>query len=202
MPLSPLARRAALVLAAALAAALPTGVAGASETTCGGADCPPPPPPPAATQPPAGSCPDADLLPRRTDLARIRAATLCLLNRERSSRGETPLRANPKLGRAAQGYSRQMVKARFFNHVSPTGTTFLQRIQHVGYLAHSAGYALGENIAWAGGRLVRMWMHSAGHRRNILDRRFREVGVGVALGTPGHGHSGATYTTDFGERSR
>jgi uncharacterized protein YkwD len=45
-------------------------------------------------------------------------------------------------------------------------------------------------------------MHSDGHRRNILDRRFRHIGIGVVTGAPGdvHGQPAATYTTDFGSR--
>jgi uncharacterized protein YkwD len=46
-------------------------------------------------------------------------------------------------------------------------------------------------------------MRSKGHRRNILDRRFRNIGIGVVNGAPekgGHGPA-ATYTTDFGFRT-
>jgi uncharacterized protein YkwD len=42
-------------------------------------------------------------------------------------------------------------------------------------------------------------MHSAGHRRNILDRSFREIGIGIAIGSP-RGGSGATYVNEFGHR--
>jgi uncharacterized protein YkwD len=44
-------------------------------------------------------------------------------------------------------------------------------------------------------------MHSPGHRANILDRRFDELGVGFSAGTPrGGGGSGGIYTVDFGLR--
>ncbi len=43
-------------------------------------------------------------------------------------------------------------------------------------------------------------MNSAGHKRNILHPAFEEIGVGVALGAPGKGGTGATYTTTFGAR--
>jgi uncharacterized protein YkwD len=46
-------------------------------------------------------------------------------------------------------------------------------------------------------------MHSPGHRRNILDPRFRDIGIGIALGAPvdaGASLPGATYATDFGAR--
>jgi uncharacterized protein YkwD len=69
-------------------------------------------------------------------------------------------------------------------------------------------WSLGENIAWGSGELaspaaiVRSWMHSSGHRRNILDGGFRNIGIGVASGAPAdvQGQPAATYTTDFGSR--
>jgi uncharacterized protein YkwD len=47
-----------------------------------------------------------------------------------------------------------------------------------------------------------MWMHSPGHRANILSRTFKEIGIGIARGAPesGQGGDAATYTTDFGFR--
>jgi uncharacterized protein YkwD len=42
-------------------------------------------------------------------------------------------------------------------------------------------------------------MHSPGHRSNMLRPSFRDIGIGIAMGTP-FGGSGATYTTDFGVR--
>ena len=46
-------------------------------------------------------------------------------------------------------------------------------------------------------------MHSSGHRANILNPDFREVGIGFNTGTPdGSGQPGAIYTTDFGLRVR
>ena len=45
--------------------------------------------------------------------------------------------------------------------------------------------------------IVQAWMDSAGHRAMILNRGFREAGVGVASGIPSGG-AGATYTMDFG----
>src|SRR2546423_1519821 len=73
---------------------------------------------------------------------------------------------------------------------------------------HNAGYSgrtLGENIAWGSlqystpASIVKMWMHSPGHRANILRAGFRDIGIGIARGAPQAGvHGAATYTTDFG----
>jgi uncharacterized protein YkwD len=154
----------------------------------------------------SSACPGADLVPNAGNLALVRQATLCLLNRERVTRGLRPLRSNRRLQRAATGYSRTMVSHRFFAHVSGISTPSL-RMHRVGYLRDDRAWMEGENIAWAGGSLatarsiVRLWMHSPPHRANILTGRFRDLGVGIALGAPTHlagGVPAATYTTDFG----
>jgi uncharacterized protein YkwD len=135
--------------------------------------------------------------------ASIRQATLCLLNRERRGQGQRPLQLDDQLTRAAELHSRDMVRGRFFEHVSPQGSTMVDRILRTGY-ARRHGWALGENLAWAEGELatpravVRSWMASPGHRVNILDPRFREIGIGIVRGNPCSGAGGLTYTTDFG----
>jgi uncharacterized protein YkwD len=45
-------------------------------------------------------------------------------------------------------------------------------------------------------------MESPGHRANILSRRFRQAGLGVAFGDPGAGMDGVTYALDFGSGGR
>jgi len=155
------------------------------------------------------NCPGADALPTPSTLSTARSATLCLLNGVRRAHGLRPLHANRRLRRAADRYSRQMVHQSFFNHVSPAGSTLVSRVRATRYL-HSAGsWSLGENIAWGSGHFatprdtVTMWMHSAGHRHNILTPRFREIGIGIAVGAPVRAVAGlpaATYTTDFGSR--
>ena len=69
------------------------------------------------------------------------------------------------------------------------------------------GWTLGENLAWGSYQLatpksiVRSWMHSPGHRANILNADFHEIGVGVVEGAPEPGvESAATYATSFGTR--
>jgi uncharacterized protein YkwD len=156
----------------------------------------------------SSSCPDADLRPTAEDLERIRAATLCLVNRERSGQGEVPLEGNGHLQQAAQGHSEAMVSGDYFEHTGQGGETPLQRMRAAGYLpSASVGYEVGENIAWGTlwlatpRAIVAAWMASAGHRANILDGHFHDTGVGVAPhGVPSldHGQAGAIYTQDFG----
>ena len=134
---------------------------------------------------------------------------LCLHNRERARHGLPQLRENPQLRRAAERHTDNMVSERFFDHTSPSGSTMVDRIRRTGYTKRARSWALGENIAWGSGSLAtaaqihRSWMHSPGHRANILQRSFREIGIGIETGLPvrlSAAQSGATYTTDFGFR--
>jgi uncharacterized protein YkwD len=159
----------------------------------------------------APPCPGADLIPSIENVDQVRTVTLCLLNRERTRRGMQRLSESPQLRKSAQGFSRAMVRERFFDHVSPGGSTLLSRVRRgTGYLQNVHAFALGENIAWGSGEYATPaetmdgWMHSSGHRHNILNRRFRHVGIGVALGAPedAQGMPAATYTVDFGFRER
>ena len=135
-------------------------------------------------------------------------STLCLLNHARASRGLRRLHLQRRLGRAARSHSADMARRGYFSHDSRSGASFLDRIRHAGYLRHTRQWMVGENIAWGTGRLatpraiVRAWMHSPGHRANILNGRFREIGVGITYNAPVRvaGRPAATYTTDFGFR--
>jgi uncharacterized protein YkwD len=128
-----------------------------------------------------------------------------MLNAKRGRHNLRPLRLNSRLSTASRGHSRAMVRHHFFSHDSRDGTSFLERIRRSGYLDGASSWAVGENIAWGSGRLstprsiASAWMHSPGHRANILGRTFRAIGIGIANGTPS-GDGGATYTTDFGRR--
>ncbi|MGA8354261.1 MAG: CAP domain-containing protein [Solirubrobacteraceae bacterium] len=153
-------------------------------------------------------CDGADLIPSQENLAVVRSATVCLVNRERAAHGERPLIVNGRLNRAAQGHTEEMITQDYFSHYSPAGDTPGSRIRAAGYIYSSdLGYEIGENIAWGTRYLstpraiVEAWMASPAHRENILDARYRETGMGVVAAVPasdGHGQPGATYTQDFG----
>jgi uncharacterized protein YkwD len=153
----------------------------------------------------ASACAGAQLGPSASAAPSAGATVTCLVNRERTKRQLPALRNSAPLRSAAGRYARLMVAGGFFDHVSPTGSTLRARIAGVGYLASST-YALGEDIATGSGDLgtpkaiVAAWMASPGHRRNILAREFRDVGIGVAAGMPGAA-DGATYVADFGRNS-
>jgi uncharacterized protein YkwD len=148
----------------------------------------------------------ANSSPASADRAAARPATvLRLVNAERTSRGLPRLRSQPALRAAARGYALQMVRQKFFSH---DRAGLIRRIRRTGYLRRYPHWALGENIAWgtrSSGRpkaIVQAWMASPPHRRNILNPRFRRIGIGIAPGAPVAGATGATYVTDFGMRRR
>jgi uncharacterized protein YkwD len=151
----------------------------------------------------AASCTGANRSPARLGQSATIQTTLCLLNKERASRGLRKLRANSKLRRAADGHAGDMVAQRYFAHDSKSGATFVTRIKRTGWTRSRRSWTVGENIGYGSGSLatprsmVAGWMHSSGHRANILARQFRMIGIGVANGAP-TGNSGATYATDFG----
>jgi uncharacterized protein YkwD len=169
--------------------ALPTGAAQASSPSCAVASV-------GAT---------ANAVPTKHSLHKARRETLCLLNEERARHGLPPLRLSNRLSRASTVHSRAMVRKHYFSHGN-----FVARILNSRYVTRRQAWSLGENIAWGTGSLstpaqtVRAWMNSPGHRSNILNRRFRDIGIGIALGAPAtvHASSGAaTYTTDFGVKA-
>jgi uncharacterized protein YkwD len=146
-------------------------------------------------------------MPTAADRPTVQAATLCLINQERTSRGRAALRSQSQLAGAATAYSAQMVREGFFSHVSPERETVEDRLRATGYLRPAWAWALGENLAYATGDLatprvvVSAWMHSPDHRANILEAQFDRAGIGVAPGNPYGEPDGATYTLEFGTRT-
>ena len=98
-----------------------------------------------------------------------------------------------------------MVQQRFFAHVSPSGQTIDDRL--ASYITGTRSYRVGENLAWGQNVLgtpaatVSAWMRSQGHRDNILQANFEEIGIGIVPGAPRGGLlDAATYVTEFGFR--
>ena len=154
------------------------------------------------------ACPGADTVPTAGTIAQASQATLCLLNNERAAAGLHPVAETPGLTQPSAAYSARMVAEDFFAHVSPDGGTLVDRLTAARYIAPDGDWTVGENIAWGQGELgtprniVVAWMNSPGHRHNILTGEFTEIGIGIALGSPGTPTWGATYTTDFGAVAR
>ena len=130
----------------------------------------------------------------KIDLSAAEKQTFLLHNKERQQRNLRPFCVHSKLQKIARSHSRDMVSRNYFDHYTKgSRKSPAQR-------ATSAGYDyryLGENIGQGLGpdAMFKAWMNSDGHRRNIVNGRFREIGIGVA-----GNNSRATYTVDFGTR--
>lgn len=134
-------------------------------------------------------------------------AVVCLVNAERAMRGLKAVKVSRPLSRASAGESADMVRLKYFAHESPSGLTLRSRAARAGYRKLSCSPTLGEVLAVAAGdaatptALVASLMADPGHRSVILDRRFRDAGVGVALGAPIEGMGdGITLALSFGRR--
>ncbi|TRV78336.1 sigma-70 family RNA polymerase sigma factor [Streptomyces sp. 130] len=139
---------------------------------------------PSASRPaPAGSVPSPP-----SDAERV----LALVNTERAKEGCSPVSGNDELTTAAQRHSEDMAARDYFSHTSRDGSGPGERITAAGYRWSTYG----ENIA-KGQRtpadVMESWMNSPGHRANILNCSFRELGVGIQ-DSPG----GPVWTQDFG----
>jgi uncharacterized protein YkwD len=155
----------------------------------------------------ASACPHGDDVATALSPTDRRAALLCVIVAERGARGLPAVHESAQLTLGAQRHADDMVARAFFAHVTPGGTTLVQRVRATGYISNRRTWALGEAIAWGqdpldtATQLVSAWLNSPPHRAILLDRRFRDVGIGVTPGlTDGSGGAGATAVLDFGLR--
>ncbi len=130
-------------------------------------------------------------------------------NRSRVKRGLKALCVNVALTKAARSHSREMLEKDYASHNSFNGETIKERLRRFGYTSSGYSYFLiGENIAWGCGSrgspdyIFKWWMNSKYHKSNILNKNFRDVGIGVRRGTFKTCKRAATYTVDFGARRR
>jgi len=154
-------------------------------------------------------CPGADTVVAPQDSGALAGPTLCLLNTQRAAAGLEAVSVRPALTGAAAAFSAQMVGGSFFAHRAPGGPDLVARLRRAGYLGpRTTVWVVGENLAWARATaatargIVAAWMASPAHRANILEPGFRDIGIGIAGGTPGDAGAGVTVTTDFGRAIR
>lgn len=160
------------------------------------------------------SCRDATLVPKRADqMMRMQRATRCLVNRERTRHGLKILKVNSPLQEASAWQAQDMLDNEYFEHSRPGGPEFSERILRFGYAEGAGGYTIGENIAWASApiatprKIVKLWMNSPPHRKNILTRAYRDQAVaahwsGGGVGGDYAGSAGpfVIFVNQFGAR--
>ncbi|GAA2418673.1 sigma-70 family RNA polymerase sigma factor [Streptomyces mauvecolor] len=117
---------------------------------------------------------------------------LALVNSERAKAGCSALTSNAKLYDAALKHSENMAAQNFFDHTDPSGAGPGERITAAGYKWSTYGENIARGQADAAA-VMDSWMHSPGHRANILNCAFKEIGIGVHYGS-----GGPWWTQDFG----
>ncbi len=133
--------------------------------------------------------------------------TFVLHNEIRTEHNLPTFCVHPQLQEAARAHSKDMIRRDYFSHNTKGRGSFEERLASFGYDASGYDfYRIGENIALGSGSAAapedRMdaWMRSDGHRHNILNEDYREIGVGTRTGEF-KGFKGVTmYTVDFGVR--
>ncbi len=133
-----------------------------------------------------------------------------LVNKQRAKHGLKALNVNVKLVRAARAHSADMGEKKYFSHDAPSGETWSARIIRHGYSRE--GYSFwkaGENIYYGAGLysspyvVAKAWMKSKPHRRVILTKVFRDLGIGAVKTDDGYENvDGAVwfFTLDVGRR--
>jgi uncharacterized protein YkwD len=157
----------------------------------------------------ASSCPNLDVQVIGLSQGAMEGSIACLINEQRAVHGVGPVQTNADLRQAALGHSSEMVSQGYFEHTSPAGVTFVDRIEATGYTRGTRVWEVGENLVWGRGplstpqSLVTSWMNSPPHRENLLRARFREVGIAAVVGTPQSGRdvAGVTVSSEYGYRA-
>ena len=104
---------------------------------------------------------------------------LKLTNRERQKQGLAPLKLSAQLSRAAQLHGTDMAKNNYFSHTGRNGSNLGDRAKASGYKYSRVGENIAAGRSTAEGTM-KQWMNSAGHRANILNPKFTEIGFGYA----------------------
>jgi uncharacterized protein YkwD len=158
----------------------------------------------AALLAPSGACgPAAEQLDLDAPTAQV--AMQCLTNYARAEQGLAPLQLNTTLNAAGQAKLKSDISCAEFSH-TPCGQPFDTVFSS--YVEGATSYQIGENIAWGTGsygtprQAMNGWLHSAGHRENILTAAYAELGIGYLPRQTFQGYDGATlWSQEFGLRT-
>jgi uncharacterized protein YkwD len=143
--------------------------------------------------------------------ATLQSALVDQLNVLRASHGLSRLRVSPALTTAATVHTTSMAKKGYFSHNSANGSSFSQRLAYFYPARGYRSWSVGENLVWGSPdlgavRALKLWLASPPHRANLLNPRWREVGLSAVHSTsaPGvyHNAPATIVTADFGARTR
>lgn len=118
-----------------------------------------------------------------TTLSAQEQQALALLNKDRAAYGLAALKSNSQLTKLAENYAKDMINRGFFAHNNPEGQSPFDRMQAAGITYKTAG----ENLAINSGveAAEKAFMNSSGHRANILNSTYTDVGIGVVQNSSG-----------------
>jgi uncharacterized protein YkwD len=159
----------------------------------------------------AGAGTGSPRTPAVTARADLDRSILAQINTARRAHRLPALRPSAPLAAAASRHSRTMATRGFFRHASADGGPFWRRVRHFYPAAGYRSWHVGENLLWMSPdidarRAVTMWLDSPGHRKILLDRDFRELGLSAVhtRSAPGDflGLEVTIVTADFGSRVR
>ena len=139
----------------------------------------PEPTTPAPAPTPEPTKPTPAPAPTTGEFSAYQQEVLNIVNKERTSRGLSALKFNAELAKVATTKSQDMIDRGYFDHNSPTYGSPFDMMKKFGITYKSAG----ENIAMGQKtpqEVMTAWMNSDGHRKNILNSSFTEIGIGIA----------------------
>ncbi len=119
-----------------------------------------------------------------TNFSAFQNEVVQIVNKERAANGLAPLTVNAQVTKSAVLKSEDMAKLNYFSHTSPTYGSPFDMMKQFGISYRSAG----ENIAkgqTTPQQVMQGWMNSPGHRANILNSSFTQIGVGIAKNSQG-----------------
>ena len=117
-------------------------------------------------------------------VASVEREAFDLINEIRSDAGLEPLTWNEQVANLARLHSQDMAEQKYFSHRGSDGSMVDDRADKLGIANWTA---IGENIAFLRGYdeaakfAVEKWMESPAHKKNLLDKRWKETGMGVAI---------------------
>ena len=115
--------------------------------------------------------------------SRIQPAEIIrLTNEKRQAGGLAALNMDSQLNQAAAGKASDMIARNYWAHVSPVGTQPWAFVTDAGYTYRYAGENLARDFSDPGG-VVNAWMNSPSHRENILNPKYRDIGIAVVDGS-------------------
>jgi uncharacterized protein YkwD len=156
-------------------------------------------PTPAGAQALRGAnCPNAQAKAGEASTLELKRAITCLVAQTRKQADRKPLKSERHLRKVASAHTKVMLRDDCFEHQCPGEEPLEDRIIDSGYLRpgdQRFGYAENTGFARTPAAMLRVWLRKDFHRRNLLGKRFKHVGIAVGKGAPKAGFDDADYAT-------